>query len=158
MNSNQLSTKPSRHPKKLIFLIAALGFLGFADSAYLTAEHYFKLPLPCSLTQGCDIVLTSKYSQLGPLPIAIFGALYYLAVLALAVHLLTEERAERKYVFAVLNLTTVGVLTSSVLTYLQVFVIGSLCLYCLGSAAISLLLFISSIFLVRKTKSSIARA
>ena len=130
--------------------IAALSFLGFADAAYLTAEHYLKLPLPCSLTQGCDTVLTSAYATFGGIPIALFGALYYLILIVFALMLLTSETQNKKIMRLIFVMTAAAVLASSVLVYLQFFVIHALCMYCLVSAGLSLLLFLVSIALIVK--------
>lgn len=163
MNSNPTSTKPLPQVKQvgeaemyhgtiLAGLIALLGFLGFLDASYLTAKHYFTLPLPCSLTQGCDTVLTSAYSTVAGIPVAFFGALYYLTILFCAVYLLTAENPRRLIVRFIFILTSAGILLSLVFLYLQIFVIHALCMYCLGSATSTLLLFILSFFLQRSMR------
>jgi uncharacterized membrane protein len=131
---------PSPRTRGLLLAIAVLAFLGFADSAYLTADHYFHLPLPCSVTHGCETVLTSPYSMVGPVPLAAFGVLYYLGVLGFALFLYTARtvsRTERSLLAAAL---VVGLLCSIGFEALQAFVIHALCLYCLGSAIDTLIL------------------
>ena len=75
-NLNQPSTKPSRLRGLNISLalVVILSFLGFADASYLTADHYLSLPLPCTLN-GCEVVLTSRYATLGPVPTALLAVL-----------------------------------------------------------------------------------
>ncbi len=154
-NSNQTSTRPSRPQGLNIWsvVIAILSFLGFADASYLTAEHYLSLPLPCMLN-GCEVVLTSKYATLGPIPTALFGVLYYLSILFLTIYIITSDKARRGVLWAILCITTIGLITSGFLAYLQVSVIHSLCMYCLGSALITLLLFASSVLLARAPRTA----
>lgn len=139
---------PSRLPKPTLYLVALSAFLGFVDAAYLTANHYLALPLPCSLTDGCDTVLRSPYSMIGPVPLAGLGAAYYILALFLAVYLYTSEGRDPRPARAICFLSGVGVLASIYFIYLQTSVIGAICQYCLGSALTSTILFASSSLLL----------
>lgn len=131
-----------------------MSFLGFADASYLTADHFFKLPLPCSFTSGCDTVLTSRFATVDGIPIALFGVLYYLAVLFCAIYLYTSDQKNIRVARLMLLITTIGFITTSYLFYLQADVIHAFCMYCLGSATATLLLFIASIVLMRSLRKS----
>lgn len=149
----------SRLPKIPFYLTALFAFLGFADAAYLTADHYFALPLPCSLTDGCDAVLSSQYSMIGPLPVALLGAAYYLTVLFLSVYLYTSDPPKVSTARLIWLLTGTGILASAYFVYLQIAVIEALCMYCLASALTSGLLFASaSLLLWRMSKEGKAEA
>lgn len=145
-SSNPSSTAPSRPLRVALLFTALFAFLGFADAAYLTADHYFALPVPCGLTGGCETVLTSPYSMVGPIPLAAVGAAYYLFALFLAVLIYTSEDPgmARRAMRAIWGLSAAGVLASAYYLYIQVAVIDAICVYCLGSALSSTLLFISS--------------
>jgi len=149
-NSKLSSTKPLRLPKAPFYFTAIFAFLGFSDSAYLTASHYLTLPLPCTLTNGCDTVLHSVYATIGPIPLALLGALYYLAVILLAASLYTSQVPKIWQARVIGILSGIAVLASIYLFYLQVSVIHAICMYCLGSALSSILLFISSLALLRQ--------
>lgn len=141
INLNQSSTKRylPQGLKILLPIIAVLSLLGFTDASYLTADHYLSLPLPCTLN-GCDVVLTSKYATVGPIPIAAIGIIYYLTVLFLTVHIYTSNRDTKDIARISLGITALGMIASLSLIYLQIFVIHSLCMYCIGSALITTLL------------------
>lgn len=130
-------------------LVVAL--LGFADATYLTAEHYLNVAPPCSVTHGCEKVLTSQYATIANVPIALGGAAFYFVVALLSLWLLMQ--GTRKSVPLLFGLTVVGLLTSGVLVYLQLFVLHSICLYCMGSALSSTLLFVFGLLLFQKQKS-----
>lgn len=143
-----LSSKQNSLPKWLLAGVIVLALFGFADSAYLAVDHYVAVPLPCTLTQGCDAVLTSKYAEFGPIPVAVFGVLYYLTVLFLAAYAYTSEEVASRAIRSLFGITIFGFLASGYFFYLQAFVIWALCVYCLGSAAFSTLLLLLTASLV----------
>ncbi len=127
----------------LLVLIVALSLAGFADAAYLTAKHYTGGPVPCSITGGCEMVMTSRWAAVAGVPTAAFGAAYYLATFFLTIAYLDLRKPWALTVL--LALTAVGLAVSLALLYLMVFVIGSYCQYCLLSDIITLLLFVSAL-------------
>lgn len=130
---------------KLPLAASLLALVGLADSVYLTVSHYTKEPVPCSIVEGCETVLTSSYAEVAGIPIAAFGAAAYFFAFSLAVLAAYGNR---------LTWTLFGVQTflmaavSVYLIYVQAFVIKAFCQFCLISAATSIGLFI--VFLVSK--------
>lgn len=120
-------------------LILFLSFLGFLDAFYLTILHYQNAIPPCTITNGCETVLTSSYSTLFGVPIALVGALYYLGLIILSLLLLTNPK--RMFLNGLLLLSMSGALISLVLLYIQFFILKTYCQYCLISETISLLTF-----------------
>jgi uncharacterized membrane protein len=117
------------------FGFAILSFIGFTDAAYLTISHYLSVLPPCSLIEGCEKVLTSSYATLGPIPVALFGAVYYIAIFFLALFFINNPNERVMRLMSLLAFA--GLLATGVLTYLQLFVINAICLFCLISAAAS---------------------
>ncbi len=148
MNSNQFSIRPSLLRNKLLLAIATFSFLGFADSAYLTADHYFALPLPCSLLHGCDVVLTSAYSMVGPIPLAALGVAFYLLALFTAVHAYTSA-SSRRLDMVLFGITVIGFGMSIIFEGIQALLIHAFCQYCALSAVLATLMFMVSLWLVR---------
>lgn len=136
--------------KKLVIVFLILAGIGFLDATFLTVKHYTGGPIPCSLFNGCETVTNSPYSQIGPIPLALLGALYYTSLLVLSIIYLDIRREKLMRIAG--HLTWVGLMTSIALVYLQVFVIHALCLYCMASAVISTTLFILGQIILRKTK------
>ncbi len=127
-------------------LAASLG--GFLDATYLAAQHYLGTIPNCSIFSGCEEVLTSPYATIAGVPLALLGAIYYLAVFLTTV--LYLDTKDHRYLKLAALFTTVGFLVSLALLYLQFFVIGSLCLYCLVSAGASLILFALGVIVLSK--------
>ncbi|MDO8626129.1 MAG: vitamin K epoxide reductase family protein [Candidatus Magasanikbacteria bacterium] len=129
----------------IIFLLVS--FLGFLDASYLAVEHYRGVVPPCSVIVGCELVTTSKYALIFKIPVALLGAIYYLAVLILSVAYL--ESQNKKWLTAAAILTPLGFLASAWFVYLQLYVIKAVCIYCVGSALTSTILFILGVVELR---------
>ena len=128
-----------------------LALVGFLDAAYLTASHFAGLGLACGPGGGCDMVTTSRWATLGSVPIAAIGLGYYTMVNLIAWTPATS--LSRELVRALLVLTGAALAVSVFLVYLQAAVIGAWCRYCLLSAAVTLLLFLTALALRRSVPS-----
>jgi len=131
--------------EKLPLAAAVLAVIGLADSVFLTVSHYTKEPVPCSIVEGCETVLTSSYAELAGIPIAAFGAAAYFVAFSLAILTAYGNRAAWM-LFGVQAFLMA--LVSAYLIYVQAFVIGAFCQFCLVSAASSISLFL--VFLASK--------
>ena len=130
----------------------ALALIGFLDAAYLTASHFAGLGLACGPGGGCETVTTSRWATLGSVPIAAIGLGYYTMVNLIA--WTPAASLSRDLVRALLVLTGAALAVSAFLFYLQAAVIEAWCRYCLISAGVTLLLFLSALTLHRSIRSS----
>jgi uncharacterized membrane protein len=123
-------------------LMALVALIGVFLSLYLTM---FKLGYIGTLACGsgsCETVQLSKWGGFLGVPVAAWGVGYYAIVLGLAfagvqVRYESSARLTKWLVYV----TGAGLLFSLWLTYLELFVIHALCRWCLGSAAMTLVLF-----------------
>ena len=69
-------------PAKLVIIVLVIAIIGFADAGYLTIEHYNNVIPPCSITHGCEQVLTSEFSTIVGIPVALLGMIYYFLIAA----------------------------------------------------------------------------
>ncbi|MDP3881076.1 MAG: vitamin K epoxide reductase family protein [bacterium] len=136
--------------KKLLIAFIVIATIGFIDASYLTIVHFLGQAPECSILEGCDVVTSSKYSTIGPIPVALLGALYYLTVAIASIFAL--DRRSVAATRLVSNLTWLGLLASIYFVYLQLFVLKSICIYCMGSALGSTVLFILGMILLKRTK------
>ena len=113
------------------WLVAGLAVVGLAVAGYLAVT---KLTgggaLFCRGIGGCEVVQQSRYAMFLGLPTAAWGAGLYTAIAGLALAGLWPWRW-----LAALLLAVAGVSFSGYLTYLELFVIGAVCWYCVVSAA-----------------------
>jgi uncharacterized membrane protein len=137
-------------PNKFIIVLGIIALIGFGDASFLTIEHYHNLIPPCT-TLGCEAVLSSAYSTILGIPVSLLGMLYYFAM-SIGLFAYVEGKYER-VLRTVLLLTVCGFLMSLWFIFLQAFVIHAYCLYCLGSATTSTILFIGAVVILRKYQS-----
>jgi uncharacterized membrane protein len=127
--------------------------VGFADATYLTVEHYTSFSLPCTITNGCETVTNSAYSLMFGIPVALLGSLYYVGML-LAIYVILEFGVKR-YLKYVAMASTAGFVFSLWFVYVQIFLIGAICQYCMISAFTSTLLFAASMKYLYDLKTSL---
>jgi uncharacterized membrane protein len=127
---------------KLILYSAILAFFGFLDAAYLTFLHYKNIIPPCSL-HGCEKVLSSTYSMVGPIPVAVLGVVFYLTVIIVCLLILIEGMKQLLRFFHFV--AAVGFLVSIILFFIQFYIIHSFCQYCILSEVISVGIFLLSL-------------
>ncbi len=120
-------------------MAVALALVGVGDSIYLTVHHYTAEPVPCSLTNGCEMVLTSAWSTLAGLPLSLWGAVAYFVAFSLALLALFGDR--RMWTLFGIQATCMAAF-SAWLVYVQGALIGSFCQFCLLSAGTSVSLFV----------------
>jgi uncharacterized membrane protein len=133
--------------KKSSLIILVLSFLGIIDAGYLTYEHYatsVQLFCPTNAVVNCEAMLQSQYSVVFGIPLSLFGIIYFVAVIALVLANLAKDNRLFKQLLLIAE--TGGVLFSTYLVSLQIFVIKQICLYCMFSALICFLIFGLTVF------------
>lgn len=116
-------------------LAALLSLVGLADAVYLTVEHLTGRSVRCTVTAGCSEVLSSSYATFGPVPLAALGALAYFTVFSLATLAAFGYASARRLLAA---LVAVMCVMSLWLLFVQAFIIGHFCQYCLLSLVVTL--------------------
>jgi uncharacterized membrane protein len=122
-----------------------LAFAGTAVAAYLSWVALDpNKELACGVVGDCHAVQSSSYAEIDGVPIALFGLLMYLGLLALtAARLVTPAGGRLPEVLVSLTfaLALGGMVYSAYLTYLELVVIDALCVWCIASAMIVTALF-----------------
>jgi uncharacterized membrane protein len=127
-------------------IMAALALAGIFISLYLTLYKLGYIgELSCSIG-SCETVNSSKWSRFLGLPVAAWGLLFYIDVFTLAL-VGTMPRFESKPALSLVLAVqaAVGVLFSAWLTYLELGVIHAICIWCVTSAVIVTLIFVTSV-------------
>lgn len=124
-----------RHKHDIIII---LSLIGFAVSVYLATAHYLGYTPPCTVTKGCEEVLSSKYAFLFGLPLSVWGIAFYTGVIGAS--LLANHYAVWKKL-----LTTylgIGTVMAVIFLVIQFFVLKKVCQYCLTVDVLTILLFL----------------
>lgn len=141
----------TRIPNGIVIAFLVLSFIGFIDAGFLTIEHFRGSVPPCNIASGCEAVTTSAYSQIFGIPVALGGAIYYLAVFILSLAYL-DRRNPRLFNIAAL-LTIFGFLFSAWFVFVQLVLLKAICEWCMYSALTSTTLFILSSYLWVQNRS-----
>lgn len=132
----------------LVWAARLLALIGFLDATYLTITHFTSAGLACGPGGGCDVVTTSRFAMIGPLPISAIGVGYY-AVVSLLVWTSASDWSWGM-TRALLGITGCALAVSAALFYLQAAVLHAWCRYCLLSAGITAALFLVAVLLSRR--------
>ncbi|XKT75157.1 MAG: vitamin K epoxide reductase family protein [Patescibacteria group bacterium UBA2103] len=141
--------------KKYIGLVWAgviLSFIGLTNSFYLVQSHVSGEPLNCSILNGCNAVAASPYSIVLGVPLASWGVLFYFGMFVLAATMLMVRVRMLSQLFTLG--ASIGFLASLYFVYLQFFVIGAVCMYCMLSAILATLLIIVALLIIRIPKEA----
>ena len=136
------------------WVVPALATAGLAVAIYLTFVETTKTTAICGPVGDCNSVQQSPYAYLfGIIPVGVLGALGYISILiAWLVYRFSPSipvipnrpilmtRPQRYAWLAIWGMSWFGVLFSIYLTFLEPFVIGATCIWCITSAIIMTLL------------------
>lgn len=139
------------HRKHKYDILVILSVLGLGVSLYLAITHYLGFTVPCNITQGCEVVLNSKYAKFLGLPLSVWGVGYF-SFLIINSLLANHYAICRKLLTICLGL---GTLAALVFLSLQFFVIKKVCQYCLVTDLLSIILFVWDINIEHSSESQI---
>lgn len=131
---------------KARMLIALLSLVGTFVALYLTLYKVGVIgQLSCSVG-SCEAVNTSQWAVFLGLPVAAWGLGAYLVMLTLALAGIQPALEDSRGIsWALVAVSGWSLLFSLWLTYLELFVIHAVCMYCVISAVIVALVFIASL-------------
>lgn len=109
-------------------LLATLDLMGLAIAGYLSVVE-LRGGLPsCGPLKGCEEVALSEYARIGTIPVAVFGVALSISLFVLAIAWMRSGRVE--LLAAHYWLSLLGVVFEVYFTYLELFVIGAVCVWC----------------------------
>ena len=130
--------------RRLQLLGAAFALAGLVDSIYLWSFKWSG-QLICAVG-GCEAVNTSSYSMLLGIPVAAIGAGGYAALLALAAWALAARANAPVWLNDVrLTFASIGLFFAAYLTYVELFILHEICMWCVISAISITAIFIAII-------------
>lgn len=133
------NTIPNNHPaQNLSWLTPLLSLVGLGVAGYLAFVEITQSEAICGPVGHCNTVQQSPYAMLfGVLPVGLLGFLGYIGIIILwLAQNYGPSRWERFSATALWAFLLFGTLFSIYLTFLEPFVIGASCMWCLSSAVI----------------------
>jgi len=126
----------------------ALALAGLGVSIYLTIAHFTEAPLAGCSESGlvnCTKVTTSPQSYVFGIPVAVLGLAFYVAAVVLMSPWAWRSARREIYLIRLASLV-IGIGFVLYLLYAELFIIGSICLYCTSVHAITFVLFLLTVF------------
>lgn len=127
--------------------IPVLSIIGLGVSIYLTYVEVTHTRALCGPVGDCNAIQSSPYAKLfGVLPIGLMGAIGYIAILITWLWRRFRTDSVSKVAGPIMyGMALFGTLFSIYLTYLELFVIHAVCIWCLTSAVIITALMLLSL-------------
>lgn len=149
-------TTSTHKTSTLIILIAAV--IGLLDSIYLAYVKIAKAPIYCTPGLGdCDVVNASRWSELFGIPLGIYGIAGFGIILILLTVGLRNKWIFEHVDLVLFGISLAGFLFSVYLTGIEIFILKTVCQWCLLSAIAMSVIFITTIFrLVVKSPTNTA--
>ena len=119
---------------RLGWLLALLALGALVVALYLGLTKLSGGDPACGVLHGCDTVNQSEYATLLGIPTGLFGALASAAMLSGA--LVWWVRADRRALLATYLVGLISLPFLAWLTYLELFVIEAICIYCVTYAGL----------------------
>ena len=129
------------------WIIPALCVIGFGVAGYLAYVETAQVAAVCGPVGDCNTVQQSEYARLfGILPIGVMGLAGYVAIMiAWLTARYTKGKTADWATVSMFGMAAFGVLFSIYLTFLEPFVIGATCAWCLTSAVLITALMLLSL-------------
>jgi len=142
----------SMNKKTILTIFMILSVIGFLTSLYLVKNHYDN-PIEgafCDLSEGvsCSLVNTSIYSELFNVPVALFGALWFVILFFLSWKGMKKDGA---VITALLGWNILGILFVVYLVIAEI-ILQSICPFCTLVHIIVLTTLALSVVLYRREK------
>ncbi len=122
--------------------------LGLGISAYLTVVHYQGIAPICPAHAGiidCEAVVTSQWSAILGVPVPVLGLVFFAGMAAL--QLPAAWRSRRQWVRVARmagSVVSVGMILW--LVYVELFLVGRICLWCTTVHVLTFALFCTTLF------------
>lgn len=138
-----IKAKPLKWMQGPSWIIIVLSLVGIFVASYLSFVEVTKTQAICGPIGDCNTVQQSRFATLfGILPVGVLGLLGYLAIIAAWLVWRFGSRKFRKLgIQAIWGMSWFGIIFSIYLTFLEPFVIGATCAWCISSALVMTLIF-----------------
>jgi uncharacterized membrane protein len=147
--------KPTQNDKSgpvIFWATITLACLGVLDATYLLVYKLTNNNAMCFGSGGCHDVNFSSYSEIGGIPVSVFGIAAFLVIAGILLLEVRLKIAKEYGALAVFGISLTGVAFTAYLTWLEIYVIHAICPFCVATAVIIALIFILAIIrLIKQT-------
>ncbi len=112
--------------------LTAIALAGLAIASYLLLVRILGEAPACGPVKGCETVAASEYSAVAGIPVALFGVVFSSVLLGACVA--WWRGSDRRALYLAYGLGLAGIVAVVYLTYLELFVIEAICVWCVSYA------------------------
>ena len=146
--SDRESTLGRLDRNSIVMLLLAC--LGAVNAGYLTWVKFTGRLDSCSGIGDCEAVNSSRYAEIGGVPVALFGLAGFLFVALLIWSIPRVQQWAWELKLVLFGVTLAGTVYSAYLTYVELFILHAVCPFCVVSAVLMVILFIMSVQTLRR--------
>lgn len=133
---------------------AALAVLGLLVSIYMTIYKVTSNDSMCLGSGDCHTVNASRYSEVNGIPVAVFGVIGYLAILAAHYFENRNQFFKQNSPLMIFGMALTGFIFTVWLIYVEVALLKALCPFCVTSQVAMTIIFIIAVTrLIRQPQS-----
>ena len=120
---------------RIPFMLVLLGVAGLGIGSYLTVAHWGDQPIACGGVGDCGYVNSSEYASVGGVPVSGLGVTLYGAMTVAAIAWLRYRQVDWIPI-AYWGLALAGAGYAAYLTYVELWVLNAICVWCVTSAVL----------------------
>lgn len=133
------------HLSLIDLLITCFGLSGFFIAYHIYHHKHKKKALICPIRFHCDQVVSSDYSKLFGIPVEFLGMLYYTIIFTFhACAAFIPGIFNISAMYGILILSAIAFFFSLYLIYVQAFIIKKWCIWCIASATLCAIIFVTT--------------
>ena len=130
----------------IVNIMAAL--IGVVLTIYIYYKKRTHQAMVCPLNGNCETVIHSEFSKFFGIPVELLGMFYYATVaMAYSFFVLAPDLTTPLMTVATFFASTLAFLFSVYLIFIQIFYIKQFCTWCVGSACLSTVIFVFSMYI-----------
>ena len=132
----------------------ALVVLGLLVSIYMTIYKVTSNNAMCLGSGDCSTVNASKYSEVNNIPVAVFGVIGYLAILAVHYFENRDRFFKQNSTLMIFGMALTGFIFTVWLIYVEIALLKAICPFCVTSQVAMTIIFIIAVTrLIRQPQS-----
>lgn len=142
-----LSIRTVHNPRRKLatwpaWTVPVLALVGAGVASYLAFVEVNGVEAVCGPVGDCNRVQASPYAYFAGVPVGVLGVVGYAALGVIAAAARIRRPASRRLPLLVWGMAAAGVAFSIYLTFLEPFVIGATCMWCINSAIVMTLILL----------------
>jgi len=139
-------TNKKTHGRTSTLVIQIAAIVGLLDSTYLAYVKIAKAPIYCTPGLGdCDVVNASRWSELFGIPLGVYGVIGFGLILLVTLFSGKIKRISPYTDLILFGISIAGFLFSLYLTTIEIFILKTVCQWCLLSAIAMTVIFVTTI-------------